>query len=279
MRVTASVFLVGVLSYSAGLAAQRARDEVVELSSGDRVTGEIKGLDRSYLTVRTIDLGTVQIRWQRVVRLNSNRTLDIVLADGRRLEGSVVSPTPRTLDVIIGGPGGTVNVGFASIVVIRPVARSWIGNLTGSIDGGFNYTRGSDVAQSSVNAEVISRSPAYEGTLTFNAVLTVVEEEPDSSQYFLGYRDIRFFTERFFVGSLADVQVNRDLGIEIRGSVGAGLGYQLMKSQRQELAVLGMPLLVREVPFEESASTQGLALAATRHSDSSLTGLTAFCSG
>ena len=73
-------------------------------------------------------------------------------------------------------------------------------DLTGRIDDGFDYTRGSDVAQSSVSAEVISRSPAYEGTLTFNAVLTVVEEQPDSSQYFLGYRDIRFLTERVFVG-------------------------------------------------------------------------------
>jgi len=262
MRATAAVVLV--LSAPLNLAAQRVRDEVVELSSGDRVTGEIKGLDRSYLTVRTIDLGTVQIRWQRVVRLNSTRMLEIVLVDGRRLEGSVVSPTPRTLDVT--GGGGTVNVDLASIVAIRPVARSWIGDLTGQFDAGFDYTRGSDVADASVNAEVISRSPAYEGTLTFNAVLTVVEGQPDSSQYFLGYRDVRFFTERVFVGSLADVQGNRDLGIEIRGSVGAGPGYRLVKTQRQELEVLGMPLLVREVPLEEPASTQGLALAAARYS-------------
>jgi Protein of unknown function, DUF481 len=262
-RATAAVVLVGILVSPLDLAAQRVRDEVVELSNGDRVTGEIKGLDRSYLTVRTIDLGTVQIRWQRVVRLNSNRTLELVLEDGRRLQGSVVSPTLRTLDVT--GGGGTVTVDLASIVVIRPVARSWIGNLTGRIDAGFDYTRGSDVTQSSVNAEVISRSPAYEGTLTFNAVLTVVEGQPESSQYFLGYRDIRFFTEHAFVGSLADVQGNRDLGIDIRGSVGAGFGYRLIKTQRQELAVLGTPLLVREVPLEEPASTQGLALAATRY--------------
>jgi hypothetical protein len=148
----------------------------------------------------------------------------------------------------------------------EPQRKSPSLDLTGRIDAGFDYTRGSDVAQSSVSAEVISRSPAYEGTLTFNAVLTVVEEQPDSSQYFLGYRDIRFLTERVFVGSLADVQGNRDLGIEIRGSVGAGLGSRLMKSQRQELVVLGMPLLVREVPFDEPASTQGLALAATTYS-------------
>ena len=99
IRASGTVVLVGILSSRVDLPAQRVRDEVVELSSGDRVTGEIKGLDRSYLTFRTIDLGTVQIRWQRVVRLNSNRMLEIVLVDGRRLQGSVVSPTLRTLDV------------------------------------------------------------------------------------------------------------------------------------------------------------------------------------
>src|SRR6476620_9401468 len=180
----AAVVLVGILIFPVDLAAQRVRDEVVELSDGERVTGEIKGLDQSQLTVRTIDLGTVQIRWQRVVRLTSNRTLEIELADGRRLQGSVVSPTPRTLDVT--DSGGTVNVDLASIVVIRPVAQSAIGDLTGRIDGGFTYSRGSQVAQSSVNAEVASRRPAFGSTLTFNAVLTTVEGQPESSRYLLG---------------------------------------------------------------------------------------------
>ena len=140
-RAPGTIVLAAILASPLELVAQRVRDEVVELSNGDRVTGEIKGLDRSQLTVRTIDLGTVQIRWQRVVRLNSNRTLEIELADGRRLQGSLVSPTPGTLDV--SGSAGTVHVDLASIVVIRPVARSWIGDLTGRIDAGFSYTRGS----------------------------------------------------------------------------------------------------------------------------------------
>ena len=130
MRATAALILVGVVGSPLDLAAQRVRDEVVEVTRGDRVTGEIKGLDRSYLTVRTIDLGTVQIRWQQVVRLNSNRTLELVLADGRRLQGSVVSPTPGPLDVTNGG-GGTVNVDLASIVVIRGAAVHFIFSMSG----------------------------------------------------------------------------------------------------------------------------------------------------
>ena len=245
-------------------AAQRVRDEVIELSNGDRVTGEIKGLDRSQLTVRTLDLGTVQIRWQRVVRLNSNRTLEIELTGGRRLQGSLVSAAPGTLDVT--GNAGMETVDLAAIVVIRPVARSWIGDFTGRLDAGFSYTRGGGVAQSSLSAELTSRRPAFESTVSFNAVLTQVEGQPDSSRYFLGYNYYRFRTGRVFVGGLADLQRNRDLGIALRASVGAGPGYLLLKSQRQELTILGGALFVREVPLDEPARTQGIALVATSYS-------------
>jgi hypothetical protein len=234
---------------STEIAAQRVRDEVVELSNGDRVTGEIKGLDRSQLTVRTLDLGTVQVRWQRVVRLNSSRTLEIELTGGRRLQGSLVSAAPGTLDVT--GNAGTETVDLAAIVVIRPVARSWIGDLTGRLDAGFSYTRGSGVAQSSLSGELTTRRPAFESTVAFNAVLTQVEGQPDSSRYFLGYNYYRFRTGRVFVGGLADVQRNRDLGISIRASAGVGPGYQFLKSQRQELTIVAGPLLVREVPLDE----------------------------
>jgi len=259
----AAIVLAGILASPPAVAAQRVRDEVIELSNGDRVTGEIKGLDRSQLTVRTIDLGTVQIRWQRVVRLNSSRTLEIELADGRRLQGSI-TPKPRALEVT--GSAGTEMVDLASIVVIRPVARSWIGDLTGRIDAGFSYTRGSQVAQSSANAVITSRRPAFESTVLFNAVLTNVEGQPDSSRYLVRYNYYRFWTGRVFVGGLADGQRNRDLGVSFRVSVGAGPGYRILKSQRQELTVLGGPLLVREVPIQEPASTDALALAATNYS-------------
>ena len=87
----------------------------------------------------------------------------------------------------VSGSAGTVRVDLASIVVIRPVSRSWIGDLTGRFDAGFSYTRGSQVAQTSASAEITTRRPAFESTFTFNAVLTTVEGQSDSSRYLLGY--------------------------------------------------------------------------------------------
>ena len=53
IRAGPAIVLAGMLVSPSHVAAQRVRDEVVDLSNGDRVTGEIKGLDRSQLTVRT----------------------------------------------------------------------------------------------------------------------------------------------------------------------------------------------------------------------------------
>ena len=55
-------------------------------------------------------------------------------------------------------------------------------------------------------------------------------------------------------------------GISLRASAGGGPGYRMLKSPRQELTVLGGLVLVREVPLEEPASTDALALAATNYS-------------
>ena len=109
MRALVAVVLVGLLTPPLDVAAQGVRDEAVELLSGDRVTGEILGLDRSYLTVDTNDVGTVQIRWQRVVRLNSNRMLAIVLAHlgriiGRNTSHPVAKRRRRCAPKRLGGP-------------------------------------------------------------------------------------------------------------------------------------------------------------------------------
>src|SRR5262249_36061667 len=125
---------------------------------------------------------------------------------------------------------------------------------------------GSGVAQTTANSEITTRRPAFESTVAFSAVLTKVEDQTESSRYRLGYSYYRFWTSRLFVAGLADAQRNRDLGIAFRGSLGAGPGYGVVKTQRQEIAVVGGPLLVREVPVDDSAHTHGFALLAANYS-------------
>src|SRR6185503_11073737 len=72
-----------VLSLAPAAAAQPKTDIVV-LSNGDRITGEISSLERGRLEYKTDDIGTLQVEWDNVARLEAVGMFEIVTRDGRR---------------------------------------------------------------------------------------------------------------------------------------------------------------------------------------------------
>ena len=77
-----------------------AKTDIVELTNGDRITCEIKKLDRGKLTVKTDGLGTIADRVGRHPDVTSTARFDIELKDGRRTFGSLASAAPRSVDVV-----------------------------------------------------------------------------------------------------------------------------------------------------------------------------------
>src|SRR5271170_6218441 len=92
----------GVILYCAFLLAMPAfaRDstDVVVMKNGDRLTGEIKGLDAGvlYMSMEYI-LGTSSVQWSKVARLESTQLFLVKTEDG-----SVYTGTLNTTDT----PGG-----------------------------------------------------------------------------------------------------------------------------------------------------------------------------
>ena len=61
-------------------------DDVVVLKNGDRLTGEIKGLQRGELRIKSDYMAeAVRLDWARVERLESKSTFMIWLVDGKLL--------------------------------------------------------------------------------------------------------------------------------------------------------------------------------------------------
>ena len=69
-------------------AQARPKTDVVILKNGDRITGEIKGLDLGILTLKTDWMGTVEIEWDNIERVKSsfryNRRVPL-RGEGRRV--------------------------------------------------------------------------------------------------------------------------------------------------------------------------------------------------
>ncbi len=59
-------------------------DDVVIFNNGDRLTGEIRGLARGFLSFNTDATGTIQIEWTEVAELRSDQSFEIYLISGQR---------------------------------------------------------------------------------------------------------------------------------------------------------------------------------------------------
>ena len=82
--------------------AHAVKTDILTLRNGDRITGEIKSLDKGRLEFSTDDIGTIYIEWNKVASLTAPKMFDIELDSGRHLYGSLI-PTPSVGLVRIAG--------------------------------------------------------------------------------------------------------------------------------------------------------------------------------
>ena len=214
----AAAALALVILTSASAFAQRT--DVAALANGDRITGEVRRLDRGRLEFKTDDAGTLYLEWDALVSVVTTRTVEVVSEDGTRRVGSLV-PAPEGF-LVVSAPGAADSFPMAVVTHIAPVGRGFWRQLEGSIDAGFSYSRSSGVAQLNVNSSTVYRRPAFKARLT--ATLTYTEKDDgsgrdDRGSVELGYR--RFRWPRAFVGALARFETNESVGLELRSLVAA----------------------------------------------------------
>ena len=93
-----AVRLLLAIIASVSLAQAKHVDDVVILKNGDRLTGEIKGLQRGELKFKASYMAeAVRLDWARVERLESKSTFLVYLTDGTLFTDSVQLLPANTL--------------------------------------------------------------------------------------------------------------------------------------------------------------------------------------
>lgn len=243
----------------AGSQAQPKTD-VVTLSNGDRITGEVKRLDRGRLEFSTDDAGTLYLEWDKLVSLvAAARRVEVVTDDGRRFLGTLAAADHQTIAVV--GPDQTVTLAMSEVTIIRPIGASFWRKLDGSLDAGFSYTRSSGVAQLNVNSDTVFQKFASQMRLA--ASLTVTQTEDDEGRDDRGTLEasyLRYPWREWFVTGTARFETNESLGLELRSQIGAATGPRLVNSNRGQL-MLGAGAVVndeRGVDVEPQQNVEGL---------------------
>jgi hypothetical protein len=220
------------------------KTDVVELLNGDRITCEIRKLDRAKLTVKTDGIGTIAIEWDDVEYVTSTVTFDIQLASGQRVFGSLARGAARTADVVT--PSGLERLRLGDIVRITPLGDTFWGGLDGALDAGFSFTQANVQTQWTLHTTVSYRGRRWLSQLDADSALTSREDADRQSRNTLSLETQRFLHPHWSVVGFAQFQQNEELSLDLRTALGAGILKILSQSNTMLLSTLGGAAFTRE---------------------------------
>jgi putative salt-induced outer membrane protein YdiY len=199
------------------------------LDNGNRITCEIKSLDRGRLRIGTDALETVTVYWQRVVAVASPRLFEVEIDDGARYFGALQEAAPGR--VRVAAPGAApIELALVNIVHMMPLEARFWQKLDGNIDLGFSFAKANLETRWTLNSEVDYRSRHYSGKLVLASQLTAREDADTLSRQAVSLMGNRALANRWFALSLGQVQQNEELSLELRYLVGGGGGRDFLQS-------------------------------------------------
>ncbi|HEY0729515.1 MAG TPA: DUF481 domain-containing protein, partial [Pyrinomonadaceae bacterium] len=264
-RLAAIVFLVLLLQLTA---TAKSVEDVVVLKNGDRMTGEIKGLQRGELRIKSDYMAeAVRLDWSKVQSLESKSTFMIWLVDGK-LVTNVMRLLPTNSDqaanFVIGNSQENIRVHQLDVIRITPADRGFWRRLEGSIDLGMSFTSGNDQYQTQLTATTTYRTGAHSFTASLDSAFSGQTEGTSTTrnQFTFDYR--RQLNERWYVGGLFDLLRSDQQSLRLRTTAGGLIGRNIKQTEHTRLSVFGGLVGAREnyttvLGRPEATNADGLA--------------------
>ena len=230
----------------AGPAAASRTDTVLVLN-GDRLHGEVRGLNRGQLEFSTASMSTVFVEWDDVVEVTSSGVFEVVTADGGRYIGRLAAATPGKMGVVL-EDGRTLPLDFRSVVRMRSIRSVWWQRLSGGVNLGASYTQSSGVGQGTLTSNVTLRRPSFEVSSAFDTTVSIEDKRVSSSRTSFRGSYAKLLPNRWFLAGIGRFDRNPDLGFDLRTILGGGAGRFLWQSPRGAFALGGGLAYDRENP-------------------------------
>lgn len=259
---------VFVVVFCASTTFAKHSDDVVVLKNGDRLTGEIKGLQRGELRIKADYMAeAVRLDWAKIERLESKSTFIISLVNGNLFENVMHLLPANSVEIanfVIGSSDKKVRVPQLDVIRIVPAAPGFWRRLEGSIDFGFSFTSGNDQYQTQLAATTTYRTGDHAFTTSIDSAFS---GQPDGdsttrNQFTFDYR--KQLTPNWFAGGIFDLLQSDQQSLKLRTSMGGLVGRNLHQTEHTRLSAFGGIVGTREnysISTGEPKSTNADALA------------------
>ena len=227
--------LVLLLAVWSGLLASPVvaqKTDVVHMSNGNVITGEVKRMEHGLMEYSVDDIvNRLQIKWKYVTRLTSNQQFDIELENGSGFFGSLIeSEADDTLRILTAF--GTFDVERQMVVEIIPIEGTFWKRLEGDVSAGLSYTKSTDLLQFNLGGKARYRRLKSQTDFNYSSIISSRTDEPEKTNSALQLTHLRFFKRKWFYRGDAVGSRNDELGIDFRASLAGGVGRHVVQTNR-----------------------------------------------
>lgn len=235
------------------------RTDILIFQNGDRLTGEVKGLERGKLSFKTDATGTISVEWDKVASVQSDQYLEVELSDGRRHFGRASQAQPEgKLELLVGSGSNLREVPLADVIRIAPIEQGgFVDRLDGYVTAGYDYTKANDLQQFTFTGGLSSRDEKRQWSLDGSTTLISQSGQDDTSRYDISALNRRFLPDRWFWQGFGSFEGNDELGIDLRTTLGAAYGRFLRQDQKSDWAAYAGLAVTRE-NFSEQPTNESV---------------------
>jgi len=227
-----------LLAAASANGAEREKLDVIVTFNGDRLTGEIKSLSYGRLALETDYMGTVQIEWPDIVRVESPQEFLVEDTAGNLLYGHFPADPQAGYLAVAGAGPVTRRVPMPQVARLSQSEDRLLDRVHGSFSLGFDYTKSSDITVLSGSFNTNYRGPKSSWSLgvELNSTRDPAQGTLDRDAVKYGYRWLQ--PGGHFWAGLTSLERNEETGIEARLLVGGGFGSYFLQTASNEVAAL-----------------------------------------
>jgi hypothetical protein len=228
------------------------KTDVLVLSNGDHVTGEIKELTRGKVRLSTDPMGTVYIKWQDIVSITSDKVFEVELESGQKFFGSIQPSSEAGQDEIVTGQAD-VGIRHLSIVRVTPIKDTFWSRLDGSIDLGLSFLQQNSQFDYNLGVEVKYLAENSRTSLKISSIVRLQNETETTNRQSVTLAHVQSFAPKWFWAGVGAFDANAELSLDGRASAGGGAGRWFVQTNKINLLTWGGVLYAHERFQEQDA--------------------------
>jgi hypothetical protein len=251
--------VIGLLFVLSTTTLQAQKTDNIWLENGNKVTGEIKKLEYGKLTFNTNDLGLLNVNWEKVVNIESNKVFEIETTQGYLFRGKLEDLADTGAVLVRTGAAGT-EIDLRDITTIYPIKSRFIKRISGPVNLSIGYSKANDLLQLGFDTDLGYRGTKIYSSFSSSSAYTSQYDSIKTQRQKYSFSAGKNFRKHWYTGGLVGYEQNSELGIQSRVNLGAQVGRTFIQNNKNNLETALAVQGTREYFYSSKPSVYNLEL-------------------